>query len=183
MSGSDPVDLRAVEFGMIPWSLEELVATIDYATKLLNTPQDDWDRRPTRLVIEQVDGTLSGFRFNPDVIENQIGLWLSRRLEEQGYDHTTRMSHAWRFFEIRTFLNTYEARLRDVRLIRPDDESPGGTLIADALLEVLATAKYEGVRAQGPDCDPVPTFHPDRVIEAAMKRQKQEDSEAFGDGI
>ena len=127
----------------------------------------------TGIQISKIDAVAHPFTFNPDVLENQIGLWISRKLEDQGLDHMTCMSHTWRFFEVRTFLGDHEDRLKTEGLIVEDPVSKQGALISESLISILATSPYEGVRAQGPDRDPVRTFHLDKIIEATFRLEKE----------
>ncbi len=73
----------------------------------------------------------------------------------------------WRYTEISQFLTEHEDRLKEEGLIRNEGDQVG---IAEALLDVLATTCYEGVRADSSG-DVGRTFHPERVIEKAKRRQ------------
>lgn len=159
--------------GRIPWNAEEVMEALEYGHQLRETPQDDWDRKRRRVEVE-LGGKVQGFEFNPDMFENQMGFWLAQRFSERGYDQQTSMSHMWRFFEITAFLSTHTQRLREERLLRPDEEESGAELLSTELLAVLAEAPYEGVWARGPERDPARTFHVDKVIEEAKRRMSGE---------
>lgn len=170
------VDLDLVQSGRIPWSFEELIAALDFANGLLKTPQDDWERAPRGITLELEPGSLSRFVFNPDMLDNQLGLWLADRLKDQGVDETTRMSHLWRFFLIRSFMATNQAALRDAGIVKNDPEGPGSHLVSDNLFKVLATSEYEGVIGSGPEHDPIRTFHLERVIAETLQLDREEDA-------
>ena len=158
--------------GDTPWSGDELAAAFQRAAELHETPHDDWDRRPHGVKLEKPDGTLESLTFNPDMIQNQIGLWLAARFREQGLDFQTRQCHMWRFFETLTFIQDHEEQLRQSGLMRQSQEDPDAAEISEALFHVLATAKYDGVRLQRGD--PLPAFHRDRVIEQAKTMESEE---------
>ena len=167
MAPSESPDNKVVQSGRLPWSFKELIAALDFANHLCRTPHDDWDRRPKGVTLDCGDGIPTRLTFNPDILDNQIGLWLSHRLREQGHDYTTRMSHVWRFFEVRDFMNENQAVLRQVGLIKDAPGECGAQLISESLLKVLAESPYQGIRLRTGERQP--TFHLDRVIQAALR--------------
>lgn len=175
MTDSAPFDLELIQNGRIPWSFEELSAALDFANTLLETPHDDWDRRRRGVTIEHKDGLLARFTFNPDMLDNQLGIWLSERMKDQGLDHPTRMAHVWRFFLIRAFMADNQQALRNAGIVKDDPEGSGSHLVSDNLFKVLATATYDGVMACGPEGDPVRTFHAEKVIAATLELDREED--------
>jgi hypothetical protein len=137
---------------------------------MLATPHDDWDRRRRGLRVEHENGSTSDLVFNPDSIENQIMFWLMDYLAAQGLDETTKACHAFRLWEVRAFLAQHHGRLRSEGLIIDDPDDPYAFLVSEALISVLATVPYEGVRLSGPEREPERTFHADRVIAEAKSR-------------
>jgi len=148
-----------------------------HAAALHNTPHDDWNRQEAGVSIANDDGSVSRVVFNPDIMLNQVMQWLMARFRKQGLSDETKMSHAWRFMEVQAFLADHAAALRREGLVRDDATEPDCASISSALMEVLATAKYEGVRLHGPAREPVPSFHVDRVIAEAKKRDSDAGAE------
>jgi hypothetical protein len=178
----DPVDDKRVRSGEIPWSLDDLGAAFERAAALHNTPHDDWERKEVGVSIADEGGSVSRLVFNPDIMLNQIMQWLMVRFQKQGLSRETKMSHAWRFMEIQALLADHDAVLRREGLVKDDPTEPDCASISSALMEVLATARYEGVRLQGPEREPVPAFHLDRVIAEAKKRDSDGGGERYGRG-
>ena len=105
-------------------------------------------------------------------MDNQIGLWLSAKFRKQKLPFEVRQCHMWRFFEVLAFIQDQGAILREKGLVRDMADDPDGIEVSEALLRVLATARYDGVRLQGGD--PVPTLHRERVVEAALAIEAEE---------
>lgn len=167
----DPARIRS---GEIPWNFEDLGAVMTYIADLYHTPKDDWNRKRKGVSFAEPDGSVTRLEFNPDMPLNQVMLWLTDRLRSRGVSQEETMSHMWRFMEIQAFMTDHAPRLRETGLIRDDPDDPAGASISGALLKVLASARYEGVRLGGPDGDPEPTFHPERVIAEALASEDLE---------
>ncbi len=157
------------EWGRIPWSLDELGATLARAAELHEIPHDDWDRAERGVTMREADGSTSRIVFNPDRLENQIMHWLHSRWHDQGLDEQTRMAHSWRLFEALAFLSTNKDRLLLEGLVMTDPDQPERAGISSGLVRALAESPYEGVKLDFGTGDPVPTFHIDRVIEMAQR--------------
>lgn len=175
MTDREPFDVELIQSGRIPWSFEELTAALDFANKLLATPLDDWDRARRGMAIEHEDGSVSRFTFNPNMLDNQLGIWLAERMQDQGLDHPTRMAHVWRFFLIRSFIADNQEELRKAGIVKDDLDGTGMHLVSENLFRILATAEYDGVTTCGPEGDPMRTFQPEKVIAATLKLDHEED--------
>ena len=162
--------------GEIPWSREEMGEALSRAATLHMTPHDDWDRRQKGLDLVDDDGSVSRIIFNPDMMPNQIMDFIIARQRAKGASEEVMMSHMWRFMESMAFLKQNDARLRESELIIDDPNDPDAAMISEALIEVLATARYEGVSLQGRDGDPVRTFHVERVIAEAKRLDESDDA-------
>ena len=139
------------------------------------TPHDDWDReRRTLNLVDTETGTITErVVLRVDNTLNQIAFFIYDRYGTESV--TVAASHLWRYTEINQFLTEHEDRLKEEGLIRNEEEglirNEGDQVyIAEALLDVLATTCYEGVRADSSG-DVGRTFHPERVIEKAKRRQ------------
>jgi hypothetical protein len=160
--------------GEIPWSADELGAVLDHAVELHHTPHDDWNRREKGVNLLNDDGSVDRLRFNPDMIENQMMDYLISRLRKQGVSQPVMMSHGWRFMETMAFLNEHSKRLRQEALIVDDPNDADALMISEGLIAALATARYDGVKLQGPKREPVRTFHLERIIEEAKRLGAEE---------
>ena len=172
-----PLLQRIPEWGQIPWTTEELGAALDRAAQLHNTPHDDWNRRERGVTFQEPDGSQSRIVFNPDKMENQIMHWLHDQWRAQGLAPETVMAHSWRFFEVMGFLSAHSARLRAEGLVGEDPSDPDCVGLSHGLVQALAESPYEGVSLDRASGDPVPTFHPDRIIAVALRLD-----DADGDG-
>ena len=65
-------NVQSMLTGDIPWSADELGEVLDHASKLHNTPHDDWDRREKGINLVADDGSVSRVVFNPDMMPNQV---------------------------------------------------------------------------------------------------------------
>lgn len=153
------------EWGKTPWAKAELMAGLEYALQVRATPRDDWDRGPRRFSFRNGAGAERLFTLNPDVIETQIGLWLTARMREQGIAPEVQQRHLWRFIESIQFIRENDGQLRQCGLVIDDPDEPSAIQIEESLIGVLAVAPYDGVRVQA--SDPIPSFHVERVIAAA----------------
>lgn len=169
----EPVNDERVRSGEIPWTVEGLGAVMMHAAELHNTPHDDWDRKEHGVSIAMEDGSVTRVVFNPDMMLNQIMQGTMVRLKKEGVSRETAMSHFWRIIEARIFLADHVGALRQSGLIVDEPADPDCANVSPGLIEVLATARYEGVRLQGPEREPVPSFHVDRVIAAAKPRDSE----------
>jgi hypothetical protein len=136
--------------GEIPWSAEELGAVLQHAIALHHTPHDDWDRREKGINLLNDDGSVDRIRFNPDMFENQMMDFIIARLRKQGLSQDVMMSHGWRYMEATGFIAEHVKRLRQEELVIDDPDDPEASMISGGLIAALATARYEGVKLQGP---------------------------------
>jgi hypothetical protein len=164
--------------GEIPWTQEGLEEALAHIAKLHNTPRDDWDRRKKGITLIDDDGSLSRITFNPDMMPNQIMDFIIARGRERGESQEKIMSHSWRFMEIMGFLRDNDSRLREEKLVMDDPTDPAASMISGSLLRILATARYEGVALQGPNRDPVRSFHTDRVITEARRLAESDEEDS-----
>lgn len=167
-------DLEAIQAGTIPWSDAELTAAVLEHHRLCTTPHDDWDRRPQGFILVEDDGTQTGYRFNPDMIGNQINMFIRDRCREVGYDQTTTMSHMWRFMEVQYFVGENIDRLTADDLIRPDRDDPKEAHMSGHLFAVLAVAAYNGTKVHPVSGDKEKTFDYDEIV-AKVKAMGPED--------
>ena len=160
-------DQETVQTGVIPWSFAGLSEVLDKRKWLSETPHDDWDRerRILSLVDTETGAITERVVLRVDNTLNQIAFFIYDRYGTESV--TVAASHLWRYTEINQFLTEHEDRLKEEGLIRNEGDQ---VYIAEALLDVLATTCYEGVRADSSG-DVGRTFHPERVIEKAKRRQ------------
>lgn len=181
--GESP-DMEAVRRGLLPWTTDEFWAVFQHEAKLRATPQDDWDRRPSSVTLEE-DGEQRVYRFNPDVLLNQMMRWMTERYQEQPWVQA--VSHMNRYLEIKSFVQEHQERLEDDGLLTRDGETQELTGIATVLIDVLVAAPYEEDRPDDPEF-PHRTFDYDRVIARVREHIGDEDdadgfSSGFGDGF
>ena len=110
-------------------------------------------------------GTTKVFTLNPDMLETQIGLWLTARMRKQGIAMDIQHRHLWRFMESVQFIKDNDAALRVCGLVIDDPDEPSAIQIEESLIGILAIAAYDGVRVQAGE--PIPSFHAAKVISAA----------------
>jgi CRISPR-associated DxTHG motif protein len=172
--GGKPID--RVTTGEIPWTRAELGEAFAHAATLHNTPHDDWDRTKKGVNPMWDDGSVSEITFNPDNMPNQVMGFIVGRLRKKGATDEEIMSHGFRFMETMAFVTEHMARLRDEDLIQDDLADPAAMMVSESLIEVLATARYDGVTLKGTDREPERTFHLEQVI-AEAKRLDADDPE------
>jgi hypothetical protein len=133
-----PPDFHRVQLGGIPWSAEEFWVVAEHEMRLIETPQDDWDRRAKRVTLDVGRGP-ERYRFNPDIRTNQVMSFMADRYREHGV--TTSASHMNRYLTMKEFLHVYHDRLVADRLVGPGEGGEEG--VASALIEVLAEARFD----------------------------------------
>lgn len=144
------------QLGETPWRPEELAAALEHIGKLHHTPRDDWDRAPRRFSFGDPEHGATSFQLNPDLLDTQMGLWLTARMRGQGLSLHEQHCHLWRFLEVRQFIADNIAALRADGLVVDDPSDNSAIAIEESVLAVLAVVPYEGVRLQAGD--PIPTF-------------------------
>jgi hypothetical protein len=154
--------------------MEGLGDVLQHAVRLHHTPHDDWDRREKGINLLEDDGVVSRIRFNPDMFENQMMDYIIARLREQGLSQNVMMSHGWRYMEATAFMSQNAKRLREEGLIVDDPDDSDASMISGGLIAALATARYEGVKLQGPKREPQRTFHLERIIAEAKHLDAEE---------
>ena len=172
-----PPNFARAQTGEVPWTLDGLGAVLAHAAKLHNTPHDDWNRHERGINLQHDDGSLSRLSLNPDMMTNQMGVFIVDELRKQGANPEVITCHLYRFLEAQAFLAENFARIRQEGLIVDDPTDPDASLLSAALVEVLATRSYKGARFQGPDREPVRSFHIDRVIAEAKRRAAEEEDD------
>lgn len=165
-------DFARVQTGEIPWTGEEFWAVADHEQHLIDTPHDDWDRRPKRFAVDLGRGP-EVYGFNPDMRLNQVMDFLVARYRH--LDRTTVASHMNRYMVIKEFMATYRPRFKQDGLIQAGDGA-GEEGIAMALIDVLATARLDAEHANK-GSHLTPTFDYARVVAEAKRRMAAEEDE------
>jgi hypothetical protein len=68
--------------------------------------------------------------------------------------------------------------LREEKLIVDDPDDSDASMLSLGLLAALATARYEGVKLQGPKQEPQRTFHLERIVAEAKRLDAKDDGES-----
>lgn len=167
MSNAYKVIMPGVDDGGIPWSAEEYFAVLDERIRLVETPQDDWNRRLQQFILDD-----KGYRFNPDIIENQLSNFMVARYRE--VPKLTVMSYLHRYFTINEFLSHYQYHLLRDQILRSGKD--GAVEVPVALIEVLATTAYDGTH-HNPGGHLVATFNYERVVRECQEKLQTEDDQ------
>lgn len=166
----DP-DFRGIAEGRIPWNRDEFLAVLEHRAKLEDTPHDDWSRKPrgVKLVLDEQPVEL---RFNPDAVDNQIGLFMADMFRALPMDE--KQSHMFRYFEIGRFITEHRGELKRDGLIRTEFGTEGFE-VSDVLFDVLCEVPYEATSTdnQGRETH---SFDYANVIIEAKRRIAEEDS-------
>lgn len=123
--------------GAIPWTADEYVATMEELRRLRATPLDDWKLPRPRTAAElQRSGPV--WMVKPDNINFQLTGFLTRRHADDP-QHVAK--HMFRLHVINEFFLLHGQTL--VRDGLANDIADQGIEIHPAVLEVVATARYE----------------------------------------
>ncbi|KPK69394.1 hypothetical protein AMJ82_05625 [candidate division TA06 bacterium SM23_40] len=165
-------DWRAIRGGLIPWSASEYHEVLEEAHRLMQTPHDDWDRRPQRFTIYDEDtGEEQALEVDVDNVAFQIDNLILKRYADQPQDVV--LSHVYRFRMIFRFIEDNLERLVVEGLIK---DEPEAMQVAEGLIEVLATARYEATRIEGDE--EVSVFDCDQVVDGAKRLQGDMEEES-----
>ncbi len=156
-------DWKSIRGGSIPWSASEYHAVLEEVFRLIETPHDDWDRRPQKFTIyDEETGEEGSFDVNVDDIAFQIRNLMLKRYAAEPQDVV--LSHVYRFRMIFRFIKDNFERLGAEGLI---EDVPEGMQATDALIKVLTTARYEATVIEGDE--EIPAFDCDQVVEEAKR--------------
>ncbi len=118
---------------------------LEQAQRLMQTPRDDWDRRPQKFTVyDEETGEEQALEVNVDNIAFQIDNLMLKRYAAEPQDVV--LSHVYRFRMIFRFIEDNLEWLVAEGLIR---DEPDAMQVADALIEVLTTARYEATTMEG----------------------------------
>ncbi|MBF0479535.1 MAG: hypothetical protein HQL26_08630 [Candidatus Omnitrophica bacterium] len=135
--------------GIIPWTRKEFELVNRYLFQLLQKPKDDWSRD-----IQEPAGLSLG-PYHPMA---QVYDYFSKRYKNEVLYN----AHFIRYNKIISFLQEYEARLKEAGLLLKKQNVP---LIKDELLDVLCFAPFS---AQGEGGQL--TFSADDIIKLAKQK-------------
>ena len=163
-------DWKSIRGGLIPWSASEYSEAIEELTRLMQTPHDDWDREPRTLIIHDEDtGEQMELQLNVDDIAYQIDNLLLKRYKGKSRD--VAWSHTHRFHIMSDFMKDNKERLIEEGLVKDEPEG----MVAQPLIQVLATAKYEATTVE--DDKEVRVFDYNKVVQEAKKLQAEQNEE------
>jgi hypothetical protein len=138
---------------------------LEQAQRLMQTPRDDWDRRPQKFTVyDEETGEEQALEVDVDNIAFQIDNLILKRYAAEPQDVV--LSHVYRFRMIFRFIEDNLERLVAEGLIR---DEPDAMQVADALIEVVTTARYEATAMEGDE--PVNVFDCGQVVEEAKRLQ------------
>jgi hypothetical protein len=164
-------DWAAIRGGRIPWSASEYHEVLEEAHRLMQTPRDDWDRRPqTFTIYDEETGEEQAFEVDVDNVAFQIDNLILKRYADEPQDVV--LSHVYRFRMIFRFIEDNLERLVAEGLLK---DEPEAMQVAEALIEVLATSRYEATKTEGDE--EVSVFDCDQVVADAKRLQADMEDE------
>ncbi len=165
-------DWKSIRGGLMPWSASEYHEVLEEVHRLMETPHDDWDRRPQKFTIyDEETGEEAAFEVNVDDIAFQIDNLMLKRYAAEPQDVV--LSHVYRLRMIFGFIEGNLERLGAEGLI---EDEPEGMQATDALIEVLTTARYQATTMEGDE--EIPAFDCDQVVEEAKGLQADSNEES-----
>ena len=175
--GPQPPGFDAVRIGSIAWSAAEFWAVAEHEMHLIDTPQDDWDRKPLRVTVDVGRGPET-YRFNPDMRLNQVMSFMVDRYRD--LDATTKASHMNRYMTIKEFTSVNHERLVADGFIKIGGEG-GQEAVASALIDVLVEAPFATMYPNAGGHE-TPTFDYAAIAAETRRRMDAEDADEVADG-
>jgi len=135
----EPMDIRAIMTGAVPWSAEECLDVMEWYKNLECTPKDDWDLFERGMLLQDSEnGSVMKITLNPFKGMNQVGLYMAKR-----YKYGTMQNYMFRFMLILEFLSDYSEMLVCEGLVRRDEG--GFDHVRYELIEALCILPYSRV--------------------------------------